>query len=87
MGNTAEKTGSGLPEAQAEEPVRHVNYLVTTYSDLKDVVYTVEKLISQTPVTDKSELRKACDLAIIPLQNRSGYVIRLRLHEAMMKKL
>jgi hypothetical protein len=87
MGNTAEKTGPRPPDDQAEGQPRHVNYLVTTYSDVKDVVFTVEKLITQTPVTDKSELRQACDLTIIPLQNRSGYVFRLKLHDAMIKKL
>jgi len=66
---------------------RCVNYLVTSYSDVKDIVMTIEKLIARTPVTDKSELRQACELSITPLPNRSGYLFRIKLPDDLLRTL
>lgn len=88
MGNATTKTPSAPPENTTEaNGGRHVNYLVSSYSDIKEVIYTIEKLIAQTPITDKSELRSACEVNIIPLQGRSGYVFRVKLHAAVMRQL
>ena len=88
MGNVTEKTPPAPPDSATEAASgRCVNYLVNSYSDIKEVVFTIEKLIAQTPITDKSELRQACEINIIPLQGRSGYVFRVKLHPAVMRQL
>ena len=89
MGNSAAKTkprGNG-EGSTSEQDRRQVNYLVNSYSDIKDVVLTIEKLISQTADTNKAELRKSCEVSIIPLQGRSGYVFRVKLHQSMLRQL
>jgi len=88
MGNAITKNDPAeTPETTGPGSGRCVNYLVNSYSDVKEVIYTIEKLIAQTPITDKSELRQACEINIIPLQGRSGYVFRVKLHQAVMRQI
>jgi len=79
--------GSAAAKRRAGAEGHCVNYLVNSYSDVKDVVMTIEKLIARTPVTDKSELRQACELSITPLPNRSGYLFRIKLPDALLRTL
>jgi|GEM_PF-3086526 len=87
MGNAAKTVAGPAPDDTGSVGGRCVNYLVNSYSDIKDVILTVEKLIAQTPITDKSELRAACEVTIVPLQGRSGYLFRVKLHDAVMRQL
>lgn len=65
-------------------PQKTVNYLVTNYGDLRDVVLTVEQMIMDCgKIRNKNLLRQGCDLSIVPLKDRSGYVVRLKLHPDM----
>ena len=72
-----------MGEAKTKAP-RIANYLISNYSDLRDVVFTIENMILETKgVRDKSVLRNGCKLSIIPLEDRDGFILRFRLHEAI----
>jgi hypothetical protein len=69
---------------KAEGPRKTANYLVTNYTDLRDVVLTIEKLImDQTEIRNKNLLRQGCDISIVPLSEREGWVVRVKLHPDM----
>ena len=75
---TAEKS------VKAEGARKTANYLVTGYTDLRDVVLTIEKMImDQTDIRNKNLLRQGCDISIVPLGDREGYVVRVKLHPDM----
>ncbi len=65
---------------------RTVNYLVENYADLRDVVSTIEKMVMDaTDQRNKSILRQGSGLSIIPLKERRGYIVRLKLHPDVLK--
>ncbi len=60
------------------------NYLVNNYLDLRDVVFTVDKMIQESSgERDKAMLRRGCQLSIVPLKDRDAYIVRIRLHKAI----
>jgi hypothetical protein len=65
-----------------------VNYLINSYDDLKDVIMTVEKLIAEThSVRNKTILRESCAMSIMPLKDKSGFVLRIKLHESIIEAM
>ncbi len=66
---------------------RTVNYLVSTYSDLRDVVFAVEKMILEgSDIRNKPMLREGCRMTIHPLEDRTSYVVRVQLHPSVLPK-
>ncbi len=60
------------------------SYLVTSYLDMKDVIFTIEKMIMEhSEVRNKTLLRKGCELSIRALSDREGFVVQVKLPEEM----
>ena len=60
------------------------SYLVTSYLDMKDVIFTIEQMIMEhAEVRNKTLLRKGCDLSIKPLGDRDGFIVQVKLPEEM----
>ena len=67
-----------------ERKDKSVNYLVTSYDDLKDVVTAVERMIADCEeITDNPTLRKEMRLDVIPLKDNAGIILKIQLHDAM----
>jgi len=63
-----------------------VSYLINDFNDLRDVVLTIERMIAETTeVRNKTVLREACRMSIVPLKDRCAYILQIKLHEAMLK--
>jgi hypothetical protein len=62
------------------------SYLVASYQNLKDAVFTIEKMVLEhTEIRNKTLLRKDCDVSIRPLGDREGYIVQVKLHPEMSK--
>lgn len=60
------------------------SYLVSSYTDLRDVILTIEQMILDNyKIRNKPLLRKKCDLNIRPLGDRDGYIVQVRMPEEM----
>jgi len=71
-------------EGKTQTEEKHVNYLVTSYEDLRDVVTAVEQMIANNEeVRDEPTLRKSMLLDVIPLKDKAGSIIKIQLHDAM----
>ncbi len=58
------------------------NYLVSNYLDLRDVIYTVDRMIMESSgERDKAMLRRGCLLSVLPLKDRDAYIVRIKLHK------
>ncbi|MBU0985449.1 MAG: hypothetical protein KKA42_16365 [candidate division Zixibacteria bacterium] len=63
---------------------RTVSYLVSTYGDLRDVVFAVEKMMQDGSETrNKALLREHCRMTIHPLEDKSSYIVRIQLHPSI----
>jgi hypothetical protein len=71
-------------ETVKERKDKNVNYLVTNYDDLKDVVTTVERMIADNEeIRDNPTLRKEMRLDVTPLKANAGIILKIQLHDAM----
>ncbi|MCP4685048.1 MAG: hypothetical protein GY867_06310 [bacterium] len=60
------------------------SYLVASYLDLKDVIFTIEKMIMEhSEIRNKTLLRKGCELSIKPLGDREGFIVQVKLPPEM----
>jgi len=67
-----------------ERKDKSVNYLVTSYDDLKDVVTAVERMIADNEeIKDNPTLRKEMRLDVMPLKDNAGIILKIQLHDAM----
>ena len=67
-----------------ERKDKSVNYLVTSYDDLKDVVTAVERMIADNEeFKDNPTLRKEMRLDVMPLKDNAGIILKIQLHDAM----
>jgi hypothetical protein len=63
---------------------QQVNYLVSSYTDFRDVVLTLEQWISQTaPAEMKAAVRETMTVSVRPLSDGESFILSIRLHEAM----
>ena len=75
---------NGNTQVKSTQARKTANYLVSSYGDLRDVVLTVEKMIlDHKEIRDKNLLRRGCDVQIVPLAERGGWVVRVKLHPDM----
>lgn len=65
-----------------------VNYLIASYLDLKDVVDAVEKMIASCSAGQQgTELRKLCQVSVVPLDANSGsHILRLMIPRGILGK-
>ena len=71
-------------ETVKETEEKCVNYLVTSYEDLRDVVTAIEQMIANNDeIKDKPTLRKGMRLTIIPLKGKDSSIIKIKLCDAM----
>ena len=71
-------------ETVEERKDKSVNYLVTSYDDLKDVVTAVERMIADNEeIKDDPTLRKEMRLDVMPLKDNAGIILKIQLHDAM----
>ena len=64
-----------------------INYLVTSYEDLRDVVTAIEQMIANNEgIEDNPSLRKDMCLEVFPLKGNAGSILKIRLHDATVLK-
>jgi len=62
-----------------------VNYLVASYLDLKDVIETVDAMITSDPtVKYPTPIRKKCQISVTPLQQVSGFIMLFIIPEKLL---
>ena len=72
-------------EKKDNQDGRTASYLVNSFADLKDVVLTIEQMITNTTdVRNKAVLREGCRISVVPIKDRGGVILRIKLHESMM---
>ena len=72
---------------EAKSGRRVASYLVSSYTDLRDVILTIEQMILENyKIRNKPLLRKKCDLNIRPLGGREEYIVQVRMPEELSKK-
>jgi len=72
------------PPESTSQGRKVASYLVSSYLDLRDVILTIEQMILEHyKVRNKSLLREGCDLSILPLAGKEGYIVQIRMPEEM----
>ncbi len=78
---------AGSVDSESATKLVALHYLVSSYLDLKDVVETVETMItSSSDLRYPTPVRKQCQISVTPLKATSGFVIRISVPETILDR-
>jgi hypothetical protein len=76
----------GKSDAKEWGTVKPVNYLVTNYIDLKEVIDAVENMIAGSPCKESSStIRELCRVSVKPLQASKGHILQILIPEKILQ--